>query len=201
MIRKTLFVLFICYFFVSCEKFPEFLGDYFNGFINDVEINSYEFDQKYQTALIYERYKRCLTDKGELIKRGELKIAFYLDLNTTFSTCFFIGGLDEIKGMKFKNFTIPALSATYDCEKIPQNKTGIYQFITKPDTIEYKYIADKENYLKIDEVENKYIGGHFKMKFIRKEFMDNGIQSKDKIAMPDSIVIDCRRFYAYVRGW
>jgi hypothetical protein len=180
---------------VSCEKSKEFSGNgYFSGFVNGVKFNSDNLDQKYMFSASYlHDHHRCPTDKGNLT------FTFAVKRDSLLATRFLIEGVNALKGMKYSDFNLEPINRTEFCKNIPI----IYQWLhvgdQKNEAFSYNYIPDKQNFLKIDEVGENYVGGHFKVKFIRKQFMEKGIQSFSKEVLPDSLFFECKRFYAVIQ--
>lgn len=194
--RVILSLLASTFILISCEKPKEISGNgYFSGFVNGVEINSDHADQKYKVSLTYYINDLCPTNKGDLI------FSLSKTADSVLYTGFYIDGVRELKGKRYLSFnSVPPLLGI-DCKKIPQSRQWIFvddKNITN-EALWYNYIPDKQNYLKIDEVGEDYVGGHFKVKFIRKEFIEKGIQSFSKEVLPDSLSIECKRFYAVIR--
>ncbi|HMP31415.1 MAG TPA: hypothetical protein PKD85_17575, partial [Saprospiraceae bacterium] len=108
---------------------------------------------------------------------------------------FLIDDFDKVKDKKYTNFNHLVIG---DCSVIPQVSAGLISRsnIYNEEKYHYTYFSNGDNYMKIEKVKEDHIIGHFKIKFIRKQFLEQGIESFDKHLLPDSLFIECKKFIA-----
>ena len=190
--KPIICVLVILLLFSSCEKTPEYSGNgYFKGTVNGYTIITDGHNNKYVPYVHYDIYYFCPIAKGRLRLGFSSKI-YGDDLLTTF----LIDGIDEVDGKKYSSF-IPENDISKNCDNIP----GVTQWLSLSRGYEYlyDYIPHKDNYLKIEDVTQNHVAGHFKIRFIRKQFLEQGIESFDKHLLPDSMFVECQQFIAPIR--
>jgi hypothetical protein len=187
-------IIFSFLLFASCEKSIEFTDEgYFDGHFNGNIIISENLNNKYRPRVFFINDSYCLD-------QGKSNIRLGLDLQSgSFASpiriSFLIDDFDKIKDKKYINFNHLVIA---DCSVIPQVSVGLISRsnIYNEEKYYYTYFSNGDNYLEILKLKEDHIIGHFKIKFIRKQFLEQGIESFDKHLLPDSLFIECNKFIA-----
>jgi hypothetical protein len=193
---KTIINLAIIFLLLSsCEKSIEFTDEgYFDGIINGHVIKSeLRWDNKYFPGSKFVIDKIC-EDQG----KARIKLLFVFGpkpFERNINTIFLLDSFESIKGKNY-NFFNEGKSFLTNCDNVPEVSSSRKGSISEDNVNQYSYVSDNNNYLKIEKVKEGHIIGNFKIKYIRKQFLEEGIESFDKHLLPDSLFIECKKFIA-----